>query len=120
MSRGLHERAFSSWARRSSSNCSSTEWGTMFSVMVLADHVEAVLSPVWVGAPRGDVAMNAGVRAVQFYMTSGGGDYPNVSRLASDDGFGVKGGPSMMPAAWPLFIRLRNGPRARDTAASCQ
>src|SRR5260221_942677 len=25
-----------------------------------------------------------------------------------------------MSAAWPLFIRLRNSPRARDTAASCQ
>src|SRR5260221_13324320 len=25
----------------------------------------------------------------------------------------------MMSAAWPLFIRLRNSPRARDTAASC-
>jgi hypothetical protein len=32
---------------------------------------------------------------------------------------GVKGGLSTMSAAWLLFIRLRNSPRARDTAASC-
>src|SRR5258708_33915561 len=32
----------------------------------------------------------------------------------------VKGGPSMMSAAWPPFFRPRTNPRARDHPASCQ